>query len=725
MSAEKIKDPYALRESQKYNNPIPSREYILSLLQGRKKPIQQKELMILLGIDKKMQQKDALRKRLKAMQREGQVMYSEKRGKEGYTLTKNMTTVTGKVMGSREGFGFLSTEDGSPDIFLSAYQMRGVFPEDRILVRLIGEDRRGKREGVIVEILERNTKMILGIYCKTEKKEPTVVPSNPRIHHVINIQLTETLLPKDQQVVLVEILQQPSFDAVPVGIIKKILGHLDSVEISTAIAMYNHRLSEKWPTEVIETLQYLEKQKNEVVDNARVDLRSFPFVTIDGETSQDFDDAVYCKSDKGKFTLWVAIADVSYYVKPNTALDKEALVRGNSVYFHDKVIPMLPEVLSNDKCSLKPNVDRHCLVCEMVVSRAGQLKEYKFYPGLIRSQARLTYTKANQYLLQNSKKTKDAVINNLQTLEKVYQALASAREKRGAIDFDMKESQILVGDKGKIQDITAKNRTLTHCIIEECMLIANVSAARFLLSRGKLGLFRVHELPKKEKLSDFIRFISHLNLPFSLPKLSKSVEYTRFLKKAQSYVGSYLIRIMLLRTMSQAIYSPNNKGHFGLAYKEYTHFTSPIRRYPDLIVHRAIYHALGYNESEENFPYQVDDLTHIGKHCSMTERRADEATREVTQAVKCRFMSRYIGKTFHGVISNVTGFGLFIELSDKPVEGLIHISDISGDYYSFDAQSMMLEGRSHGNHYRLGDSIKVKLASINLITNEMRFLITT
>ena len=714
MNSKTIFDPHSAREAEKYSDPIPSREYILSLFKTKKQTLTREKITEKLDL-KTSEQKDALHKRLRAMRRDGQLIWMRNKG---YSLAKQSAFIKGAVVSNKEGFGFVVPEDKSTDLFLSVYQMRQVFPNDVVLVRVVGENKRGRREATIVEVLERKTDRIVGQY-RTDRDTLQVVPTHSRIHHTITIPEGSQIDALHEQIVLVEITHQPGLHHPATGRIIKILSNSGSSEADTNIAIHQYQLPHEWPEAVQQEIEAL--KKNPPANNEkRVDLRHLPFVTIDGEDSKDFDDAVCCQKEGNTWKLWVAIADVSHYVLPNTALDEEAYVRGNSVYFPEQVLPMLPDMLSNDWCSLKPQVDRPCLVCEMSISNQGNLKEYQFYSALIHSHARLTYTQVSQYLESKQFPEEHQPLEQpLKNLEVLFDKLFKARQKRGAIEFNFPETQLQFNDQKEIENIIPKMRSISHRIIEECMLIANVAASRFLIDHKVPTLFRSHESPLADKLTDLKTFLGYLGIKVDLDEHAKTIDYSRFLDTIADHPDQRLIHIMFLRTMSQAVYSPNNKGHFGLAYSEYVHFTSPIRRYPDLLVHRAIRYVLANTTKKEPFAYSVKTLSAIGEHCSTTEKRADEATRFVISTLKCRFMSKHIGEWFDGVISHVTHFGLFISLRKNLVEGLVHVSHLQDDHYLFDANQMILQGQRNGKTYRLGDSVRVQIARVNIEAHEI------
>lgn len=713
------KDHYAAREAQKYENPIASREFILDYLEERGRPITQRQLMEALELETREEQ-EALRRRLMAMVRDGQLLQN-RRG--AYGLINKMELIKGYVIGHKDGFGFAVPDAGGDDLFLNARQMRGVFPDDEVLVRVTNIDSRGRREGIIVEVIERHTHELVGRFV-TESGAYFVEPSNQRITQNI-------LIPRDQissaqhgQMVIVQILEQPTMAAPPLGKVIEVLGDHMAPGMEIDVAIRNHELPHEWPDNVLKEAKQFSPQIEEETFKGRLDLRNKPFVTIDGEDAKDFDDAVYCeKLPKGEWKLYVAIADVSHYVKPNTALDKEALNRGNSVYFPARVIPMLPEVLSNELCSLKPKVNRLTMVCEMIINATGKITRYEFYESVIKSHARLTYTEVFDMVVNQDaalQKRNKELMPHLQELFDLYRILHAARQKRGAIDFDLPETKIVFGVGRKIDRIIPLKRNDAHKLIEECMLCANICAARFLLKNECAGLFRIHEGPSSEKLLDLRKFLNELAL--KLPGREQPIprDYAKLLQTIKDRPDAHLIQTVLLRSLSQALYSSENKGHFGLSFDAYTHFTSPIRRYPDLIVHRSIRKILtrDFERGEAN-----PQIEKFGEHCSMTERRADDATREAIDWLKCEYMMDKVGEEFPGVITSVTGFGFFVELSGIFVEGLVHISMLKNDYYQFDSTKHALSGERSGKRYRLGDVVNVKVVHVDLDKREIDFVI--
>ena len=722
----KTADPHAAREAERYDNPIPSREVILELLTDAEKPLAHNKIAATLGLEES-EQLDALRKRLRAMERDGQLMVN-RRG--AYCLVDKMNLLHCRVQGHRDGYGFAMPMGEGGDVYLSARQMHFVFDGDEVLVQVTGEDRRGRLEGKVIEVLQRKHTSVVGRY-QEESGIGFVIPDNGRLTQQILIPPKEKGKAESGQIVTAEITDYPTRQLGAKGRIAEILGdHLDpGMEIDVAIRA--HGIPGEWPEEVLDEAARLESEPLEEDKKNRVDLRKLPFVTIDGEDARDFDDAVYCEERKGGgWRLWVAIADVSHYVRPGSALDEEATHRGTSVYFPERVVPMLPEALSNGLCSLKPEVDRLAMACEMELSAAGSLTKYEFYEAVIHSHARLTYTQVGEVLEKGGhpEVNKRRVVD-LQRLHSLYHVLRAARDKRGAIDFETVETRILFDENRKIEAIVPVVRNDAHKLIEECMLCANVATARFFDVNKVPMLYRVHEGPGEEKLEGLRKFLGELGLDLGGGEKPTPVHYQQLLQQIADREDAHVIQTMLLRSLSQAVYQPENKGHFGLHYDAYAHFTSPIRRYPDLLVHRGIRHLVrsesqakgvrrikgaGSIPAAKIFPYDIHAMVVHGEHCSMTERRADDATREVNAWLKCEYLQQHVGEEFPGVISAVTSFGLFVELEDLYIEGLVHITALPGDYYNFDQARQRLTGERSGRSFQLGGSVRVQVARVDL-----------
>ncbi|OQW80982.1 MAG: ribonuclease R, partial [Proteobacteria bacterium ST_bin16] len=684
------------------------------ILQQQGIPLAEQVLQKLLDITKKEQ--ELFNRRLTAMMREGQIFRNRK---GDLCVMEKLDLIKGRVQGHADGFGFLIPDDASPDLYLSAKEMNKALHGDRVVVREIGLDRRGRREAAIVEVLEHtNTQLVGRLYI--DHGILYVVAENKRISQDILIAKEHSLKAKAGQIVIVEIIQQPNKQTQPIGKIIEILGDYTAPGMEIEIALRKHDLPYIFPPEIEKLSAKFPKNVLKKELQGRKDISHLPLVTIDSETARDFDDAVYCEENGDGYRLYVAIADVSHYVKPKDAIDQEALSRGNSVYFPRRVIPMLPEALSNELCSLNPDKNRLCMVCEIQFQKNGEILDYVFYPAVIRSHARLTYNKVAA-ILANSKgaeaKEHTELLPHLQRTYKLFKALLKARKKRGAIDFETTETQMFFNDQGKIEKIVPVQRTEAHRLIEECMLAANVCAADFLQKNGQTTLYRIHESPVPEKIEALRNFLKEFGIQLGGKTKPGAKDYAQTLLKIQGRPDAQLLQTVMLRSLKQAIYSPDLTGHFGLAYDAYTHFTSPIRRYPDLLVHRAIKAVL------QGEAYNPGDWDELGLHCSMTERRADDATRDVESWLKCFYMQDRIGECFDGVISSVTGFGLFVALDNVYVEGLVHISELPSDYFHFDATKHLLLGERSGKQYRLGDRLRVKLVRVDLETSKIDFVL--
>ncbi|HAO33326.1 MAG TPA: ribonuclease R [Candidatus Competibacter sp.] len=711
-------DPHLSREQEKYGRPSPSREFILHYLEERGMPLTLGELCADWGIDDAVEI-EALSRRLRAMERDGQLIRNRR---EGYGPVAKMNLVPGRVIGHPEGHGFLIPDEGGDSLFLSPRQMRKLLHGDRAVARVIGVDYRGRREGAVVEVLERNTATVVGRFCE-ERGACFIIPDNKRINQDIMVAADGRGEARAGQIVIAELIEQPSSQSRPLGRIKEVLGEHMAPGMEVRIAIASHGIPVDWPDAVTAEVGRYGETVPEAAKQGRWDLRETPLVTIDGITARDFDDAVYCERRGANWRLLVAIADVSWYVRPGTALDQEARKRGNSVYFPDRAIPMLPEALSNGLCSLKPEVDRLCMVCEMTFNAEGRMIRSRFAEAVMRSHARLTYDTAAAIVADRDPHVRGeyaALVPHLDRLHELYQVLRVGREQRGAMDFDTQETVIEYGADRKIERIMPTERNDAHRLIEECMIAANVAAARF-LQRNKLpGLYRIHDGPSEDRLNKLRAFLGELGLGLSGGEKPTPRDYTRVLERVRDRPDAHLIQTVMLRSLAQATYSPANAGHFGLALEAYAHFTSPIRRYPDLQVHRAIRHALGGGKAAE-FPYSHADLIGLGEHCSTTERRADEAVRDAVEWLKCEFMLDKIGQVYDGVITGVTGFGLFVELSGVYVEGLVHVTALRNDYYQFDPVGHRLRGERSGQVYRLGDSLRVRVVRVDLDERKIDF----
>jgi len=712
------RDPHAGREASRYEQPIASRELILEVITEADQPVNRADIGELLDI-RDADGAEALRRRLNAMLRDGQLVRNRR---DCYAPADQFDLVQGRVIGHQDGFGFLVTDDEGDDVFLSARQMRALFHGDRVLVRITGIDRRGRREGDVVEVLKRNTHSVVGRFY-SENGVQFVTPDNKRLPNDIAVPAGESKGAQHGQIVSVEIIQQPAKRSPPVGHVVEVLGDHMAPGMEIDIAIRSHEVPEEWPEAVKKESAVFGKDVPARAKRGREDLRELPLVTIDGADARDFDDAVYCEATAGGWRLLVAIADVSHYVHPETALNKEAFERGNSVYFPERVIPMLPEVLSNGLCSLNPEVDRLCMVCEMLFKKDGSMIRSRFMNGLMRSHARLTYEEAAAIMVDRDKqacKRRKSLVPHLDELYRLYKTLRKARVKRGAIDFETTETRIVFGASRKIERIEALVRNDAHKVIEECMVAANVAAARYLERHKMPTLYRIHAAPSGDKVTDLQEFLNELGLGLRGGPKPSARNYSAVLKMAQGRPDEHLINTVLLRSMPRAEYNPDNIGHFGLAHENYTHFTSPIRRYPDLLVHRAIRHVLA-GKKPKSFPYTVENMQAFGVHCSDTERRADEATRDAVDWLKCEYMLDKVGESYAGIITSTTSFGLFVELQDIYVEGLVHVTALGNDYFHFDPVRHCLTGEHSKRIFRLGDQLQVKVVRVNLDDRKIDF----
>ncbi|GAB3372775.1 ribonuclease R [Spongiibacter taiwanensis] len=725
-------DPHAAREAERYDKPIPSREFILEKLKQSDQGLSLRELRGLLAIEDE-DEEEGLRRRIKAMLRDGQISEG-RRGR--YAALGGGDLITGRVQGHRDGYGFLLVEEGE-DIYLASRQMQQVFDGDLISAQVTGVDQRGRQEGVIVEVLERRTKQLVGKLID-HRGRPMVVPDNARIQSWISLEQDDAADAKEGDFVMVDITEQPGPRRQPKGRIVEVLGDRKTAGVATELAIRSHEIPFEWPDAVEEEARQFGTEPAEKDKKGRVDLRNLPLATIDGEDARDFDDAVYCEEKKGGgWRLWVAIADVSHYVQVGSPLDQEGQKRATSVYFPDRVVPMLPEALSNGLCSLKPKVDRLAMVCEMTISARGKLSGYVFYEAVICSHARLTYNEVGALLglpsvdpAHNTGRN-EHMLPHLKRLHALYKALREARSERGAIDFETVETRVVFDAEKRIEAIVPVYRHDAHRLIEECMLCANVATARALERAGLEALYRVHNGPSDQKLENLRTFLGEIGLGLKGGATPTPKDYQTLLGSLGERPDAQMIQTMMLRSLSQAVYQPDNEGHFGLHYKGYTHFTSPIRRYPDLLVHRALRHLIrngggeaaacflrqpgaGKLPRKRIYPYDMEALVALGEHCSMAERRADDASRDVMAFLKCEFLQEHVGGEYAGVIAAVTGFGMFVELQDFYIEGLVHISALPQDYYQFDQAHQRLVGERTRRSFQLGDTVQVQVLAVDM-----------
>lgn len=735
-----IKDPNAATEAEKYENPVASRDALLMVLEALGRPATHEDVCEALN-ETDEDRVEGIRRRLIAMSRDGQLI-SNRRSQ--FVPIDKTDLIIGKVQGHPDGFGFV-LRDGADDVHLSMRQMSKVFHGDRVAVRIVGYDRRNRPEGRIEKVLERNTQKVVGRYYD-QAGFGVVQPDSKRVTQEILITPDGRKDAKHGQFVVVQITQQPQSGGLPMGEIVEVLGNHMAPGMEIDVAVRSHNLPHEWPKEVLTEVKKIPEEVTEAEKQQRIDLRHLPFVTIDGEDAKDFDDAVYCERNKetGGWRLYVAIADVSHYVTVGCALDKEGYGRGNSVYFPEHVLPMLPEALSNGICSLNPEVDRLVMVCEMTISKAGNISSYQFMEGIIHSQARLTYDKVWSMVNPEGeeeqalwRKQYANVVADIDVLYGLYLKLRERREARGALDFESTETRIIFDADRKIQRIIPTTRNAAHMLIEECMLAANQCAANILLRYKIPSLYRVHDGPSTEKLTTLQSFLGELGLSLSTGTDDPTPQdFQALLTKIAHRPDARLIQTVMLRSLSQAVYQPENEGHFGLAFKGYTHFTSPIRRYPDLLIHRGIKSLIRSQREckqvrraegakplaiKSIYPYDLGAMTVMGEHCSMTERRADEATRDVVDFLKCEYISGRVGEEFEGVITAVTSFGLFVELKDVYVEGLVHVSTLANDFYQFDQTKYRLIGERTRRSFRLGDSLWVKVVGVSLEEKKIDF----
>jgi ribonuclease R len=706
-----------------YKHPVPGRTALLQYLRDAGRPLKIEALMQ--GLDLKGQKTHtSLKDTLERMVRAGQIIQNRR---AEYCLAEKLELVAGMVSGHRDGFGFVIREDGEDDVYLSAREMRSLIDGDRVAIKVVGRDYRGRPEGKVVDVLERGVRDIAGQFIR-ERGIGIVVPDNPKIAHRVLIPQGESGDAKPGQIVVARILDYPTDVEQPTGRIVRIIGEPQQKGIATDIAIHAHAIPVTWPGEV---QQETAKYKKTVADKdkqGRTDFRDVSLVTIDGADARDFDDAVFCEPSGSGWRLLVAIADVAHYVEVKSDLDQEAIRRGTSVYFPDRVVPMLPEVLSNGLCSLNPEVDRLCMVCEMHIDAEGTVTRSRFLEGVMRSAARLTYSQVNDFLTGASagrrSETHAGIPPSLHpplgNLLKLYKSLAAARRRRGAIELDIPQTRITLNEEGEVESILAVPRNDAHRLIEECMIAANVQAAKFLKKHRIPGLYRVHAKPDPERFEDLRQYLLSLGLKVPHPDHVEPRAFNALIRQVEDRPDSAAISMAMLRSLSHAEYTPDNIGHFGLALDAYAHFTSPIRRYPDLLVHRAIRHILR-NGKAGGYHYSVGDMERLGAISSAHERRAEEATREVEAWLKCQFMEDKVGAEYDGVVIGVTNFGLFVQLTELMIDGLVHVTNLVNDYYHFDSGSQSLVGERTGRRYSLGDKLHVVVSKVELETKRIDF----
>jgi ribonuclease R len=704
-------------QDKPYKHPIPGPNELIDFLQEAGRPLKADAILEAFGL-RGQRVRTLLVDRLYSMVRKGQVI-ENRRGE--FCLTAKLDLVTGIVSGHRDGFGFVVRDDGEPeDIYLSAREMRSIFDGDRVAVRIARLDRRGRAEGELVDILERGTRQVAGQFI-TERGIGIVIPDNPRIAHRVLIPRAGFGRAKPGQMVVAEIMDYPTRVEQATGRIMNILGAPDDKGIATDIAIHSHAIPHNWPPGVLKEIERFGTTVPGRAKEGRYDLRDLDLVTIDGADARDFDDAVYCEKEGTGWRLFVAIADVSHYVRIGSALDTEATRRGTSVYFPDRVVPMLPEVLSNGLCSLNPKVDRLCMVCEMRVNAQGKVTGAEFYDAVMRSKARLTYGEVSALLEGRSKASVPRDLHGpVRELHALYKALAGARSRRGAIEIDLPQTRFELNEDGEIERIEVVPRNDAHRLIEECMIAANVQAAKFIKRHRIPGLYRVHARPDPDRFDELRLFLVSLGLKVAHPEHVQPRDFTKIIRQTADRPDAAAIMMTMLRSLTHAEYSPENVGHFGLALDAYAHFTSPIRRYPDLLVHRAIRHIIDGGKPGR-YDYGVREMERLGTITSAHEKRAEEATREVEAWLKCQYMEQHLGDEFDGVITGVTNFGLFVQVTDLLVDGLVHVTSLSNDYYHYHAESQSLVGERTARTYRLGECMRVQVNRVDMETRRIDF----
>ncbi len=687
-----------------------STEDIRRTLAEADRPLTRRQLSGIFGLDKQGSDR-IIKPILVDLVQRGEVVRNRR---AAYGLAADMDLVAGRISAHADGFGFVIPDAGGEDLYLSPRQMRQVLHGDRVLAAVIGVDRRGRKEGGIVEVVERVHAHVVGRLL-IDSGVAVVVPDDPRLTQDVLIPLEKVGQASPGQIVVARIEHPPSSSRGPVGDIIAVLGQADEPGIATDIAVYSHQLPAEFPAPVLAEAEAFGEQIDANIASQRKDLRSLPLLTIDGADARDFDDAVYAEPRPDGYRLIVAIADVAEYVQPGRPLDEEARTRGTSVYFPDRVIPMLPEALSNGLCSINPEVDRLCLACDMTVDDNGKVKSARFYEAVMRSHARMTYDQVERMISGGDEPLRERFADVHPTLDHlyaVYRRLAKHRQRRGALDFDSQAVFFQFDAEGRVADIRLYQRHDAHRLIEECMIAANVEAARFVGKQLPM-LYRVHEPPQADKLEALEEFLRAQGLNVRWKEHPEPAQFAAIQNQVADKPVRHLVNAVLLRSLSLAVYQPENRGHFGLALASYAHFTSPIRRYPDLLLHRAIKH-LCRKARRGDFPYGAQQMDELGRHCSWTERRAEEAGRDVDERLKAQFMQRHLGEIFEGIVTGVTSFGLFVELPDYGVSGLVHVTAMPNDYYHFDPVSHSLTGKRRGTRLRLADRVRVELTAVSL-----------
>ena len=706
-----LKDPQAAQEAARYEQPIASRELLLKLFADAKGPLDFEQLATQLGYTAE-DRLIALQRRLGAMVRDGQ-LFRNRLGE--FAVVSQADLIVGTVIGHADGFGFLKPDAGGDDLFLSPRQMKILMHGDHALVRQSGLDHRGRREAKLVEVLERCTTEVSGHYYR-EAGLGFVVPQNKRFTQDVLIVPGKEGAARHGDIVVAKILEYPSKRSQAQAEVQEVLGGELTPSMHTEMAIRNFGLPHQWSDQVEAELSLVQDKLPADEIRRRRDVRELPLVTIDGEDARDFDDAVYCEPSENGWRLFVAIADVSWYVQAGTGLDEAASERGTSTYFPNRVVPMLPELLSNGLCSINPQVDRFCMLCEMQISKQGKLIRSRFDEAVMQSHARLTYTEVAAMLVDNDsalRKRHADLLPHLESLQDLHEALDRARRARGAIDFGSTETRFVFAEDGSIAAVEPLHRNVAHKLIEACMISANIAAARFLEKQRMPALYRVHKGPEAEDLDKLRQFLRELGLSLGGGESPTPKDYAVLIKESKDRPDAHVIQSVMLRSLKQAVYEAGNNGHFGLALDAYAHFTSPIRRYPDLLVHRAIRHVL-QGGKHKDYSYSQADMEKAGQHCSMLERRADEASWDVIEALKCEYLEHHVEDEFDGIVSGVNSFGLFVDLGELNISGLVHVTALGRDYFHFDPVHHRLLGEHSRITFQLGEPIRVRLVRVDV-----------
>ena len=712
-------DPNLELEKTRYADPIASRELLLKHLTEAPEPLSAPRIAKRLGLDTDAQ-RHALEKRLGAMVRDGQAVL----GPEGYSTVGEAERIAGRVRGRASGEVLILPDDGGSPLVLARADTAGLMHNDLVEVRAVGINDRGRRLARLIRRTGDAPARIGGIW-HTGPGHGRVSPEDPGHWYAVEVPLADRMDARDDDYVIVEITKRPLGEASARGRVVDVLRDLRPSDLAARFAILRHDLPEEYPPEVVRAANRFAPHVQEADLHGREDLRDLPLVTVDGEDARDFDDAVYAEPVRGGgWRLVVAIADVSHYVRVGSPIDIEARARATSVYFPDRVLPMLPENLSNQLCSLMPKVDRLAFVCDMRIGKNGALGKARFYEAVIRSHARLTYAEAWAFLENPGGRAggelAPAVKESLLTLHAVYSALKSERDVRGALDFRGGEVKARIGADGRIEGFHAVVRNDAHRLIEECMIAANVQAAAALRLAKAGSLYRVHGQPEDKRVTELQRIMNALKIGATFSERPTAREFRQLIERLIDRPDGIMLEGLVIRALAQAVYQQTNIGHFGLALEEYAHFTSPIRRYPDLLVHRAI-KAATLPASVSGHRYSAAELQALGQESSQRERRADEAGRDVMGYLKCLYLQPRVGESFEASITSALEFGLFVQLKEMPIDGLVHISAIPGDYWELDDGGLGLVGRATGRRFKMGDTVAVRLSRVDLALRQIDF----